>query len=269
VEEALTSNANGHARPAIEVVDVSKQFEQDNGQIVTVFENINVTVQPGEFVSLLGPSGCGKSTLLRVCAGLIPATSGTVTFDGEPVRKPPAELGMVFQEDSLLEWRTVLKNVLLAAEIKDMPMSEAKPRALELLERTGLGEFADARPSQLSGGMKQRASICQALLHKPQLLLMDEPFGALDALTREQMQSDLQELWAQEKSTVLFVTHSISEAVLLSDRVLVFSKRPARIVADLHVNLPRPRMESATSEPEFQRLTGEIHTLFRKEGILK
>ena len=251
------------------MIDVCKEFEQENGQIVTVFDGINCEVEPGQFISLLGPSGCGKSTLLRVVSGLIPATRGSVTLDGERVTKPPPSLGMVFQEDSLLEWRSVLSNVLLGAEIKKLPLTEAQPRAFELLERVGLRGFADARPSQLSGGMKQRAAICQALLHRPRLLLMDEPFGALDALTREQMQSDLQELWAAERSTVLFVTHSISEAVLLSDRILVFSNRPARIVADLHVGLPRPRNDASAGLPEFLRLTDEIHALFRREGVLR
>lgn len=264
---AHATNQNGQG--AVEISDVSKTFEQDTGQMVTVFDGIDCSIRPGEFVSLLGPSGCGKSTLLRMVAGLSRADRGSVQVDGVEVTKPPGTLGMVFQDDCLLEWRTVLDNVMLAAVVKKIAKDEAMPRAMELLGRVGLGEFAEARPSQLSGGMKQRTAICQALLHRPKLLLMDEPFGALDALTREQMQADLETLWQTEQSTVLFVTHSISEAVLLSDRVLVFSNRPARILTDLQVDLPRPRNSDTTSSPAFIAYTKQIYQLFRQEGVLR
>lgn len=256
-------------RGSVKFNNVYKIFARKHRTPVVVFEDINFGVEPGQFVSLLGPSGCGKSTLLRMTAGLTDVTAGTVMVDGEVVDGPFGSMGMVFQEDTLLEWRTVLRNVLLVAEVKKLPLHEAKARAKDLLENVGLAEFMDAFPGQLSGGMKQRASICQALLHRPQLLLMDEPFGALDALTREQMQRDLQSLWSREGSTVLFVTHSISEAVLLSDRVIVLSNRPARILADLTVSLSRPRSENTVGTPEFLEVTQTIHSLFRREGVLR
>lgn len=257
------------ARPMVECVNLSKSFEKTDGTEMEVFSNLECSINRGEFVSLLGPSGCGKSTLLRMMSGLTPATDGLISVEGKRVTGPPESLGMIFQEDTLLQWKTVLENVLLPAKIKKRPYPQAKARAIELLQRVGLGSFTDARPSQLSGGMKQRACICQALLCNPQLLLMDEPFGALDALTREQMQSDLQEIWMVEKSTVVMVTHSISEAVLLSDRILVFSNRPARIIADLTVPIPRPRGEETMASPEAQDLTKKIHALFRSEGVLR
>jgi NitT/TauT family transport system ATP-binding protein len=256
---------------SVELHDLEKVFFHSKGA-VEVFRDISCTFPAGEFVSLLGPSGCGKSTLLRLIGGLTTPTSGHVIVDGQVVTRPPDSVGMVFQEDALLEWRTVLKNVMLPAEIRksdSLPMGEAKERARELLQRVGLGGFLDAWPSQLSGGMKQRVALCQAMLRRPRLLLMDEPFGALDALTREQMQQDLQELWLAERSSVVLVTHSISEAVLLSDRVLVFSQRPARIIHDFKVDLPRPRDEKTSSMPEFQALTQTVYDLFRQEGILK
>ena len=267
-----TVSADGAAKrgAVVELSAVTKRFRHAAGE-VHVLDAVDCSIKSGDFVSLLGPSGCGKSTLLRLIAGLIEPTGGSVAVDGIKVVRAPESVGMVFQEDALLRWRSVLGNVLLPAEIrkdKAFPMAEAKARALELLERVGLAEFTGAWPAQLSGGMKQRAAICQALLRRPRLLLMDEPFGALDALTREQMQRDLQELWMTERSTVVFVTHSISEAVLLSDRVLVFSPRPARILADLRVDLPRPRDEALTGTPEFRQLAQTAYDVFRREGVL-
>jgi NitT/TauT family transport system ATP-binding protein len=260
----------GLGRAAVELLDVQKTFRHDGG-FVEVLEGIDCEFAAGEFVAFLGPSGCGKSTLLRMVAGLLEPSGGEVRVDGVQVTRPPGSMGMVFQEDALLEWRKVVDNVLLPAEIRKTSLSgqEAKARAMELLERVGLDSFANAWPSQLSGGMKQRAALCQALFHRPKLLLMDEPFGALDALTREQMQRDLQEVWLTERNTVLFVTHSISEAVWLADRVLVFSPRPARILADLRIDLPRPRGAETLRSPEFSELTATVYDLFRREGVLQ
>jgi NitT/TauT family transport system ATP-binding protein len=256
-------------RAAVEIVDVQKVFQHAAGP-VEVFNGIDCSFTEGEFVAFLGPSGCGKSTLLRMVAGLVEPTRGTVRVDGAEVTRPPDSMGMVFQEDALLEWRTVMDNVVLPAEIRKTSMGskEIRARAMELLEQVGLEGFAEAWPAQLSGGMKQRAALCQALFRRPKLLLMDEPFGALDALTREQMQRDLQQVWLTERNTVLFVTHSISEAVWLADRVLVFSPRPTRILADLRVDLPRPRDERTIGSPQFGELTRYVYELFRREGVL-
>ena len=208
---------------------------------VLALSRITLHVDGGEFVSVIGPSGCGKSTLLRVVAGLLKPTQGAVRINEAPVDSPFLGAGVVFQEPVLLDWRTVLGNVLLQADVRHLDRRVFEPRALELLKQVGLEDFVDKRPYQLSGGMRQRVSICRALLHDPSLLLMDEPFGALDALTREQMAEDLQRLWVDLGMTVLFVTHSISEAVLLSDRVLVLSPRPGSLLADIRIDLPRLR----------------------------
>src|SRR5262245_54396279 len=194
-------------------------------------------MRPGEFVSVVGPSGCGKSTLLLMVAGLIRITSGTITIGDIQVTKPYTDLGIVFQEPVLLDWRKVLGNVLIQAEIrKGMDKKRLRARAQELLDLVGLNGFEDRYPFELSGGMRQRVSICRALLHDPPLLLMDEPFGALDALTRDQLNLDLQSIWLGSEKTVMFVTHSISEAVFLSDRVAVFSPRPGRVVEMLDID---------------------------------
>jgi NitT/TauT family transport system ATP-binding protein len=232
----------GGAREGAEVsVDRLVVEYRSRASVLRAIAPTSVRVRRGEFVSVIGPSGCGKSTLLKVVAGLLPATEGAVSIDGHPVTRPYPRAGMVFQEPVLLDWRTVLGNVLLQADVRRLDRRACEPRARELLHRVGLGEFLDRRPYELSGGMRQRVSICRALLHAPSLLLMDEPFGALDALTREQMATDLQRLWLELGMTVLFITHSIPEAILLSDRVVVFSARPGRPVADVRVDLPRPR----------------------------
>ena len=198
-------------------------------------------MEPGQFVSLLGPSGCGKSTLLRVVAGLEPPSDGKVILDGSPVTGPETQLGIVFQSPLLLDWRDAVGNVLLQAEARKMDKGEAERRALALMESVGLKGFEHKWPRELSGGMQRRLSICRALLHDPATILMDEPFGALDALTRDQMIIDFQSLWQKGDKTVLFVTHSISESVFLSDRVILMSARPGRVTLDLTIDLPRPR----------------------------
>jgi len=256
------------ARPYIEVKDVSQVFRR-GGATTHALDRIDLTVTEGEFVAIVGPSGCGKSTLLRIIAGLLRHTSGSVLLDGKEVTGAQTGLGIVFQSPVLLEWRNVLENVLLQLELRDIDPKPYVPRARELLAKVGLAEFHDRRPRELSGGMRQRAAIVRALIHDPPLLLMDEPFGALDALTREQMRIDLEELWMQTAKTVLFITHSIDEAVLLADRVVVMSPRPGRIEQVYEIALPRPRELAARSHPLFIEATQRITDLFLSKGILR
>jgi len=247
----------------IDLSGVGMTYEAASGP-VEALAGISLKVGTGEFVSLVGPSGCGKSTLLRIIAGLRPATAGTVNVADRKVTRPIPDIGMVFQQPILLKWRTILQNVLLPAELSGKSPSDLETRALELLDMAGLGGFADKLPRELSGGMQQRAALCRALLLDPPLLLMDEPFGALDAMTRDDMALELLRIWGERdlardrRKTVLFVTHSIGEAVFLSDRVVVMSPRPGRIAADLEIDLPRPRtVELRASEP-FGRLSLDI-----------
>jgi NitT/TauT family transport system ATP-binding protein len=260
--------------PAAEQVGVTidgvSKVYQTRGEPITALTDCSLELRPGEFVSVVGPSGCGKSTLLLMVAGLIRITSGTITIGDTRVTKPYTDLGIVFQEPVLLDWRKVLGNVLIQAEIrKGMDKKRLRGRAQELLDLVGLTGFEDRYPFELSGGMRQRVSICRALLHDPPLLLMDEPFGALDALTRDQLNLDLQSIWLGSEKTVMFVTHSISEAVFLSDRVAVFSPRPGRVVEMLDIDLPRPRHLSIRETPEFGRYAGEIRRVFSSLGILR
>ena len=256
------------ARPYIAVKDVSQIFRR--GETVThALDHIDLTVPQGEFVAIVGPSGCGKSTLLRIIAGLLRHTGGSVQLDGKEVAGAQTALGVVFQSPVLLEWRNILGNVMLQLELRGLDPKAYLARAHELLEKVGLGEFHDRRPRELSGGMRQRAAIVRALIHDPPLLLMDEPFGALDALTREQMRIDLEELWMQTGKTVLFITHSIDEAVLLADRVIVMSPRPGRIEQVYDIPLARPRGLAARSHPHFIEATQKITDLFLSKGILR
>jgi NitT/TauT family transport system ATP-binding protein len=220
-------------------------------------------------VSIVGPSGCGKSTLLKIVAGLYPATSGAIAVNGLAVRGPLPDIGIVFQGAALMKWRTVLDNILLQAEVRRLDLAEYRARALELIALVGLTGFEAAYPSQLSGGMQQRVAICRALLHDPALLLMDEPFGALDAFTREQMNLELLAIWSARRKTILFVTHSIPEAVFLSDRVLVMSARPGQIIDDIRVRLPRPRSFATMELPQFAQLTNQIRQLMQIKGGLE
>ncbi|MGH6673699.1 MAG: ABC transporter ATP-binding protein [Xanthobacteraceae bacterium] len=227
-----------------------KGVEKEYGRTGRALDRIDLSVAPGEFVSLLGPSGCGKSTLLMIIAGLEPPSVGEVLVKGEPVTRPLTDLGIVFQQDLLFDWRTVLGNVLLQAEVRGLNRKAARARAQELLAQVGLAGFEARRPWELSGGMRQRVAICRALLHDAFLLLLDEPFGALDALTRDKMNLDLQTIWTTDRRTAILVTHSISEAVFLSDRVAVLSPRPGRIILDIAIDLPRPRtMDMRDSAP--------------------
>jgi NitT/TauT family transport system ATP-binding protein len=251
-------------------IDRVRKVYETRGDPVTALEECTLEFKPGEFVSVVGPSGCGKSTLMQMVAGLIPPTAGTITIGDRQVKGPYTDLGIVFQEPVLLDWRKVLGNILLQVELrKGFDKKAYRGRARELIDLVGLTGFENRYPFELSGGMRQRVAICRALLHEPPLLLMDEPFGALDALTRDQLNLDLQNIWLGSPKTVMFVTHSISEAIFLSDRVVVFSARPGRVVEVLDVDLPRPRHLSIRETPEFGRYANEIRRVFSSLGILR
>ena len=248
-------NMKSNRREPLLVVDaISKDF--DGTQQVRALHDVSFTVAPGEIVCLVGPSGSGKSTLLRIIAGLTQPTSGLVMLDGAPITVPHPDVGMVFQRTNLMPWRTVLENVLLPVEVAQGTVgAEAREQAVRMLELVGLEGFEQLYPKQLSGGMAQRAVLARALLQAPRLLLLDEPFGALDALTRERMNVELLRLQALQQQTVVLVTHSINEAVFLADRVVVLSMRPGQVVAEIPIDLPRPRDLTLMGTLEFARLT--------------
>ena len=241
-------------RESVVVDGVGKTY----GSGVEAIRDVRFSVAQGEFLSLLGPSGCGKSTLLMMIAGLLGPSRGTVRVDGAEVMGPRPDVGIVFQSPVLLPWRTVLDNVLLPVEMLRRRPRDYEGRARELLAMVRVEDFATKLPHELSGGMKQRVSICRALIHDPSLLLMDEPFSALDALTRDQMGFELLRIWDRHKKTVVFVTHSIREAVFLSDRVLVMTPRPATIGCETDVKLPRPRTIDMQESDEFNRHVGRL-----------
>jgi NitT/TauT family transport system ATP-binding protein len=244
---------------------VRKVYRGRRGSLEAIRE-VSLAVAECEFVSLLGPSGCGKSTLLMMVAGVLAPSAGRITIGGQPVDGPRRDIGVVFQSPLLLPWRTILGNVLFPAEIQRRDPAGRHKRAMDLLGLVGLGEFAHHLPRELSGGMRQRVAICRALIHDPALLLMDEPFGALDALTRDELNLELLRIWGEFRKTVLFVTHSIREAVFLSDRVLVFSRRPGAIVKALSVGLPRPRTLELEEAPEFTRLCAELRRAIGRDA---
>jgi len=238
---------------AVKVDGLSKAFE--TGAAV---EGLSFEVAENEFVTLVGPSGCGKSTTLRIVAGLVSPTGGKVYLRGQEVQAPIADVGMVFQSPVLLPWRNTLSNVLFTAEMRGWGPSEYRQRALDLITLAGLDGFEKSYPHELSGGMQQRVAICRALLLNPSLLLMDEPFGALDILTREKMGFELQRIWSASRNTVIFVTHSITEAVLLSDTIIVMTARPGKLKAVILVDLPRPRDTKTLSHPRFVELAAAV-----------
>jgi NitT/TauT family transport system ATP-binding protein len=225
---------------SISVADLRKTYATRDGSIVSL-DGVTFDIRPQEFVSVLGPSGSGKTTVLKIIAGLESKTSGTVQVDGNNVVGPQRKIGIVFQVPALMRWRTALENVLLPSEILGIDMAEAKARARDTLQLVGLGEFAKKYPNELSGGMQQRVSIARALTHDPSILLLDEPFSALDMMTRNQLNIELLRIWSERKKTSLLITHSISEAVFLSDRVVVLGPRPAKVLEIVDVGLPRPR----------------------------
>ena len=245
----------------IEIKDLSKVFHSRDGADVFALENVSLDLGDDEFITIVGPSGCGKSTLLRLVSGLIQPTSGSVTIDGSTVTEPRQDTGIVFQMPVLLPWSTILDNVLFPLKMLGRDVSDGIAKANFLLDMVGLGGFQEKYPRELSGGMQQRAAICRSLIHNPSVLLMDEPFGALDALTREEMALEVLRIWTEEPKTILFVTHSITEAVLLADRVIVMSPRPGRIAEIININLPRPRTFKIESHHEFQQSTQRIREL--------
>jgi NitT/TauT family transport system ATP-binding protein len=257
------------AEPFVRISRVDKVFASRTRASLKAVDDVSLEIRAGEFVSIVGPSGCGKSTLMMMVSGLIPVSAGHITIEGKAVTKPYIDLGVVFQRDALLEWRTVLDNVLFQIDIRGLKRADYEPRAIELLARAGLAGFEKYYPWELSGGMRQRVAICRALVVDPPLLLMDEPFGALDAMTREQMNLDLQRIWLDNPKTVIFITHSISEAVFLSDRVIVMSPRPGKVAAELTIDLPRPRRLSNRETPAFGQYVAQIRETFQSFGLLK
>jgi NitT/TauT family transport system ATP-binding protein len=262
----LTSGGASPQQPFGHFENVHKSFNRTGQAPLAAIDTVSFDLHAGQLISLLGPSGCGKTTFLRIAAGLIPKTSGVVEINGAEVERPQPDFGMVFQQPNLMPWRTVLKNVLFPIEIQGDTHGAAGERAIELLSLVGLAGFETAYPAQLSGGMQQRVALCRALVHRPKLLLMDEPFGALDELTRMEMQDLLLDIRAKTGATVLLVTHSISEAVYLSDKVAVFSPRPARIADFIPVDLPYPRRPETRYSAEFTELE---HRAGRALGITR
>ncbi|MDF1556624.1 MAG: ABC transporter ATP-binding protein [ANME-2 cluster archaeon] len=225
----------------LSIKGINKTYHTEDGDEILALTDIDLTMEDKEFVCFIGPSGCGKTTLLRIIAGLETPDSGTIFLNNEPIKKPGPDRGMVFQEYSLFPWRTVKKNITFSLELKKVPKAQREDISMRYLELVGLSKFANIYPHELSGGMKQRVAIARALVNDPKVLLMDEPFGAVDAQTRNRLQQELLKIWEQERKTVLFITHSVDEAVYLADRVVVFSSRPGRIKETIKIDLPRPR----------------------------
>jgi NitT/TauT family transport system ATP-binding protein len=255
------------ATPVLSANNLGVTYAGDRGK-TTALESFNFTIREGEFVSLLGPSGCGKSTLLRVACGLLRPSSGGMDLRGERIVKPTSNVGVVFQHPTLLPWKSVIENVLVPCDILGHPRSRTQPRALELLALTGLANFANHYPGELSGGMQQRVGLARGLVHDPDVLLMDEPFAALDALTREQMALELQKLWLRQTKSVMFITHSIPEAVFLSDRIVVLSARPGRVMREFKIDLPRPRALETMRSALFGNYCHELREMFAVSGSI-
>jgi NitT/TauT family transport system ATP-binding protein len=252
----------------ISISRVSKTFGLDTDRPFRALKEVSVEIQAGEFVSVVGPSGCGKSTLMLMVAGLLKRTHGDIRIDGTTVTKPVTDVGIAFQDHLLLEFRTALANVTLHADIRGLPKKKIEARARELFAQLRLTQAMDKYPRQLSGGMRQRVSLIRTLVHDPSVLLMDEPFGALDALTRLQVRTDLEALWLRRRPTVLFITHSVEEAVGLSDRILVMGPSPGEVVDEIHVDLPRPRPIVLGDVPQFSAYVDRIHRQFERLGVL-
>lgn len=261
IKADTTSSASTRAPDYIRIKGLSKAFGVGSDS-VQALHNIDCSIEQGSFVTVVGPSGCGKSTLLRILAGLLDYNVGTVLLDRQPVHGTRRDIGMVFQNSILLPWRTILENVLLPAEVLGLDASKARERAMQLLHMVRLDGFEHKYPRQLSGGMQQRASIARALLHDPKMLLMDEPFGALDAMTRERMNLELQRIWMESGKTVVLITHSIPEAVFLGDVVFVMSPRPGTLEKVFHIDLPRPRRLDVMADPVFSHAAAGIRERF-------
>jgi NitT/TauT family transport system ATP-binding protein len=251
--------------PLIAVEEVSRVFTS-GARAVTALDRVSFDIETGNFVSILGPSGCGKSTLLKIISGLLPVSSGRISVNGKRVDRPLENVGMVFQAPVLLKWRSVLSNILLPVEFAKLDLETYRDKAQGLIKLVGLVGFEEMFPHQLSGGMQQRASLCRALVTDPQLLLMDEPFGALDAMTRDELDLELLRIWDERKKTVLFVTHSIQEAVFLSDLVFVMSARPGRLLEKIRIELPRPRTMEMMSDVKLGDYTLKIRAMLAAAG---
>lgn len=252
----------------VEIKGVSKVFRRAQMQTQAI-DRVDLSVKPGEFVAVVGPSGCGKSTLLKIIAGLLEPSEGIVEIAGRTISGPHTDLGIVFQSPVLLDWRNVLDNVLVQIDLRGGDVAAYHERARALLAKVGLGGFENRMPRELSGGMRQRAAIVRALIHQPPLLMMDEPFGALDALTREQMRIDLEKLWLERGQTTFFITHGISEAVALADRVIVMTPRPGRIERIIEIDLPRPRHKAVVTSQRFTDYCDEITECFMRHGVIQ
>src|SRR6266436_5535314 len=252
----------------VRIASVEKIYRTKDGNDIHALQDINLDIRTAEFISIVGPSGCGKTTLLKILAGILTRSAGDVVMQGRRLSGPSREIGIVFQAPVLLPWRTVLQNILLPVEIQERNERESETRARQLIQMADLAGFENKYPNELSGGMQQRVGICRALVHDPSFLLMDEPFGALDAMTRETMNSELQRIWSENCKTILLVTHSIAEAVYLADRVVVMTPRPGRIVDVIDIDLPRPRHLTMQSTPEFGRFVAGIRRHFTSAGTL-
>jgi NitT/TauT family transport system ATP-binding protein len=252
---------------AIEIVGLSKTFVTQSNEPVSALSDVSLSIGEREFTSIVGPSGCGKTTLLRIVGGLVAKSTGDVRIRGEAVTGPTEDVGIVFQKSVLLPWKTVLQNVMVPAVVLGLDKKASIKRARDLLVLVGLEDFENKYPNELSGGMQQRVSIARALLHKPSLLLMDEPFGALDAMTREAMNLELQRISREAETTVLFITHSIQEAVFLGDQVVVMTARPGRIAAVFNIDIPKPRSLDGMSSQPFGRYVSEIRELLHAKGM--
>ena len=252
----------------IELRGVSKTFGDDSDEPFRALGEISMSIEAGEFVSVVGPSGCGKSTLMLMVAGLLSRSQGDIAVGGKPVLRPLTEVGIAFQDHLLLDFRTAIDNVMLQADIRRLPRKPIEARAKELFEQLRLTPAMKKYPRQLSGGMRQRVSLVRALVHDPSVIMMDEPFGALDALTRLQVRMDLEALWLRRRPTVLFITHSVEEAVGLSDRIFVMSPSPGEIVDEIRVGLPRPRPVVLGDAPQFGAYVDRIYRRFEQMGVL-
>lgn len=254
--------SEGYSRPLAQINAVAKTYSALDGHSVRALDLINFNINNGQFIAVVGPSGCGKSTLLQMMAGAIAPSEGQILIAGEPVKGPRPDVGVVFQDPVLLPWRNVIQNVLLPAALRKIDKPAVEQRAQDLLKLVGINGFDRKYPNELSGGMQQRVGIARGLLLDPKILLLDEPFGALDAMTREHMNVELQAIWAAAHKTVLLITHGIDEAVFLADRVMVMSARPGRIVRIHDIDLPRPRTVKMMASPEFQKFTQAIRDDF-------
>lgn len=257
--------AASKTRPVYEIERLSKTYARNS---LVALDDVHLTIHKGEFVSVVGTSGCGKSTLLKIMAGLLPPTTGRVVLEGQPVVGPRPDIGMMFQQATLLPWKTTIENIVMPFEIREgrRAARSARERAMELLELVGLSEFANVYPGELSGGMAQRASICRMLVTDPAVLLLDEPFSALDELTRDFMNMEFQRICTERGATTFLVTHSLAEAVILSDRILVMKARPGHIVEDIRIDLPRPRTLEMINTPRFGEIVAHIRDLLGKEA---